>query len=151
MCNFENVYCMYVCIYVYPTLKSIYVPGLQDFCWHNIPKQGKFTKQPKNQEMSIKKLKLAIKYTNLFHARVRSPPRATSLKKTTFSIPMPSKIYPNWDFWLKNKQSGNPGMYAIWSFKTSHKVLQKMTLFKVAFENWELHHSCRIEVAIYFA
>jgi hypothetical protein len=21
-------------------------------------------------------------------------------------------MYPNWDFWFKNKQSGNPGMYS---------------------------------------
>jgi hypothetical protein len=27
---------------------------------------------------------------------------------STFSIPRPSKIYPNWDFWFKNKASGNP-------------------------------------------
>jgi hypothetical protein len=26
----------------------------------------------------------------------------------TFSIPRPSKIYPNWDFWFENKTSGNP-------------------------------------------
>jgi hypothetical protein len=27
----------------------------------------------------------------------------------TFSIPRPSKMYPNWDFWSENKPSGNPG------------------------------------------
>jgi hypothetical protein len=27
----------------------------------------------------------------------------------TFFILRPSKIYPNWDFWLENKPSGNPG------------------------------------------
>jgi hypothetical protein len=26
----------------------------------------------------------------------------------TFSIPRPSKIYPNCDFWFENKPSGNP-------------------------------------------
>jgi hypothetical protein len=26
---------------------------------------------------------------------------------TTFSIPRPSKLYPNWDFWFENKPSGN--------------------------------------------
>jgi hypothetical protein len=26
----------------------------------------------------------------------------------TFSIPRPSKLYPNWEFWSKNKPSGNP-------------------------------------------
>jgi hypothetical protein len=25
------------------------------------------------------------------------------------SIERPSKIYPNWDFWLENMASGNPG------------------------------------------
>jgi hypothetical protein len=28
---------------------------------------------------------------------------------TTSSIPRPSKLYPNWDFWFENKPSGNPG------------------------------------------
>jgi hypothetical protein len=27
---------------------------------------------------------------------------------TTFSIPRPSKIYPNWYFWFENIPSGNP-------------------------------------------
>jgi hypothetical protein len=27
----------------------------------------------------------------------------------TFSIPRPSKIYPNWDFWFEKIPSGNPG------------------------------------------
>jgi hypothetical protein len=26
----------------------------------------------------------------------------------TSSFARPSKIYPSWDFWLENKQSGNP-------------------------------------------
>jgi hypothetical protein len=26
-----------------------------------------------------------------------------------FSIPRPSKIDPNWDFWFENKPSGNSG------------------------------------------
>jgi hypothetical protein len=26
----------------------------------------------------------------------------------TFSIPRPSKIYPNWDFWFEKIPSGNP-------------------------------------------
>jgi hypothetical protein len=26
----------------------------------------------------------------------------------TFSIPRPSKIYPNWEFWFRNISSGNP-------------------------------------------
>jgi hypothetical protein len=30
------------------------------------------------------------------------------IKITTFSIPRPSKIYPNWDFGFENKPSGNP-------------------------------------------
>jgi hypothetical protein len=27
---------------------------------------------------------------------------------TTFSIPRPSKVHPNRDFWFENKPSGNP-------------------------------------------
>jgi hypothetical protein len=27
---------------------------------------------------------------------------------TTFSIPRPSKMYPNRNFWFENKPSGNP-------------------------------------------
>jgi hypothetical protein len=29
----------------------------------------------------------------------------------------PSKIYPNWDFWFENKQSGNPGFDNVLNFK----------------------------------
>jgi hypothetical protein len=32
------------------------------------------------------------------------------LSMPTFSIPRPSKIYPNWDIWNQNIPSGNPGM-----------------------------------------
>jgi hypothetical protein len=28
-----------------------------------------------------------------------------------FSLPMHSKIYPNWDFWYENIPSGNPGKW----------------------------------------
>jgi hypothetical protein len=27
----------------------------------------------------------------------------------SFSNVMPTKIYPNWDFWFENKLSGKPG------------------------------------------
>jgi hypothetical protein len=30
------------------------------------------------------------------------------IKITTFSMPWPSKIYPNWTFLIENKPSGNP-------------------------------------------
>jgi hypothetical protein len=39
---------------------------------------------------------MAIKYPKL------------SKNITTFSIPRPSKIDPNWDIWFENKPSGNP-------------------------------------------
>jgi hypothetical protein len=32
----------------------------------------------------------------------------------TFPIPRPSKIYPNWDFWFENIQSGSPGCEVAW-------------------------------------
>jgi hypothetical protein len=32
----------------------------------------------------------------------------SKMAKEYFSIPWPSKIYPNWDFWFENKPSGNP-------------------------------------------
>jgi hypothetical protein len=28
----------------------------------------------------------------------------------TFSIPRPSKIYPNWDLWFEKKPPGNPAL-----------------------------------------
>jgi hypothetical protein len=37
------------------------------------------------------------------------------IKKTTFSIPRPSKIYPNWGFWYENKPSGNPALDVVLS------------------------------------
>jgi hypothetical protein len=35
-----------------------------------------------------------------------------SLNIPTSSIAIPSNIYPNWDFWLENIPSGNPGALA---------------------------------------
>jgi hypothetical protein len=32
------------------------------------------------------------------------------LNVPTFSIPRPSKIFPNWDFWFENIPSGNPDL-----------------------------------------
>jgi hypothetical protein len=31
-----------------------------------------------------------------------------AVKKPRFSIPRPSKFYPNWDLWNENIPSGNP-------------------------------------------
>jgi hypothetical protein len=31
--------------------------------------------------------------------------------KQTFSIPMTSKFFSNWDFWFENIPSGNPAMH----------------------------------------
>jgi hypothetical protein len=36
-----------------------------------------------------------------------------ALKSTNNTISRPSKIYPNWNFWLENKTSGNPGLKAL--------------------------------------
>jgi hypothetical protein len=32
-------------------------------------------------------------------------------KEMKFSLPRPSQIYQNWDFWFENIPSGNPGRY----------------------------------------
>jgi hypothetical protein len=40
----------------------------------------------------------------------------------TFSIPRPSKIYPNWDFWFDNKPSGNLGL--------AQEFFNSLTIFK---------------------
>jgi hypothetical protein len=37
-----------------------------------------------------------------------------AIKYTKFSIPSLYKIYPNWDFWYGNIQSGNPGGETLW-------------------------------------
>jgi hypothetical protein len=38
---------------------------------------------------------------------------------STFSNLRPSKIYPNWDFWVENKRSGNPGPDLISGHRTN--------------------------------
>jgi hypothetical protein len=40
----------------------------------------------------------------------------------TISIPRPFKIYPNWDFWLKNKPSGKPGFDSSRRRNKSHRT-----------------------------
>jgi hypothetical protein len=36
-------------------------------------------------------------------------PNSHKIYIPTSSIARPSKIYPDWDFWLENMSSGNPG------------------------------------------
>jgi hypothetical protein len=43
---------------------------------------------------------MAVKYSQM------------ALNIPTFSIPTPSKIYPNWDFWFENLPSGNPALHS---------------------------------------
>jgi uncharacterized protein involved in tolerance to divalent cations len=54
-----------------------------------------------NQEI----YQLAIKYTNWSY----NVPNGHIPIISTSSIARPSKIYPNWDFWLENIPSGNHG------------------------------------------
>jgi hypothetical protein len=72
---------------------------LSDFCRHNIPKRGKIyqiaTKLPHGHKM----YQAAVIYSKW--------PK----NKPNFSIPRPSKIYPNWDFWFENIPSGNPVLH----------------------------------------
>jgi hypothetical protein len=41
-----------------------------------------------------------------------------------FSIPRPSKINPNLDFWFENKPSGNPDMYIHYEFQVAKVTLK---------------------------
>jgi hypothetical protein len=48
-----------------------------------------------------------------------------AVKYTNNSIPMPSQIYPNFDFWYENLPSGNPereNKFAAEAMKKSIKV-----------------------------
>jgi hypothetical protein len=75
------------------------------FYWNNIPKREKiyqvtikYTKWSQNIPSGRKIDQIAIKYTNIFLAT-------------------PSKIYPNWDFWLENMPPGNPAA----KYNTQHR------------------------------
>jgi hypothetical protein len=63
--------------------------------WYNIPKRENkpnYHKIPQNVPNGSKMLLMAITYVHI----------------PTYSIPRPSKIYPNRDFWFENILSGNP-------------------------------------------
>jgi hypothetical protein len=47
-----------------------------------------------------------------------------------FSIPRPSKIYPNWDFWFESKPSGNPAFSGMSDRRCLHSLIwpQSMTV-----------------------
>jgi hypothetical protein len=73
---------------------------LPDFSWSKHSKTEKIYQFTINctKRLYIHKLyQMAVKYSKL------------SSNVTIFSIPRPSKFYPNWDFWFENKSSGNPG------------------------------------------
>jgi predicted secreted protein len=64
---------------------------LPDFSKYDIPKQGKIYQNYQ---------------TTITHAKW---PKNIQI----FSIPRPSKIYLNWDFWFENIPSGNPDTYIL--------------------------------------
>jgi hypothetical protein len=70
---------------------------LPNFSWHNIPKLGEIhqisTKYPKGKTM--------YEMAEIYSKWSKNAP--------AFSVPRPSKIYPNWDFWFEDIPSGNPG------------------------------------------
>jgi hypothetical protein len=71
----------------------------------------KCTKLPQNLPIGRKIYQMAIKYTN---------------------IKRPCKIYPKWDFWFENIQSGNPGTgWPDESAKISPKVRPNRYLSKI--------------------
>jgi hypothetical protein len=75
--------------------------GLPDFSWHKVPKWRKIYRIITTLPNDLKIYQMTVKYS-------KRP------KLLTFSIARPSKIYPNWDFWVENIPSGNPGMNGDW-------------------------------------
>jgi hypothetical protein len=90
--------------------------GLPDFSWSKIPTRGKiyqittnYTKWPKNR------------------------PNGHKIPIPNFSIAIPSKIYPNWDFWFENKPSGNTGLMLTTARDLFYKTLLRVKTFRVNF------------------
>jgi hypothetical protein len=81
---------------------DVYLPGLPDFSWHNIPKRGKIYHIAKALPNGHKIYQITLNIQNY---------QKMVYKHFPFYV-RPSKIYPNWDFWLKNKTSGNPATYS---------------------------------------
>jgi hypothetical protein len=50
-----------------------------------------------------------------------------------FSIPRPSKIYPNWDFWYENIPSGNPNI----GFLKVRKTIRLSIFSGINNESWD--------------
>jgi hypothetical protein len=69
----------------------------------------------KNLPNDLKLYQTAIKYSTW------------SLNSTTFSIPRPSKIYPNWYFWFLKKPSGNPA-YVLFTVPSEIRVGLKILM-----------------------
>jgi hypothetical protein len=64
--------------------------GLPGLPWHKIPKWGKLYQITTKLLNDHKIYQWAVIYSKM------------AKEYTTFSIPRPSKIYPNWDFWFDN-------------------------------------------------
>jgi hypothetical protein len=95
--------------------------GLPDFSWHNAPKRGEIYQTTRN----------LTSYLNIYQIVIMHSKWALNIP--TFSIQIPSKIYPNWDFWYENIPSGNPDRRRLRHVKCiplrqSHKLMQPINM-----------------------
>jgi hypothetical protein len=81
------------------------------FLGPNIPKRKNITKLPQNTPNGHKLYQKDIKYS-----------------RWSFSIPRPTKVYPNWDFRYENKPSGISGQES----KRRYKAKKTTGTFAVA-------------------
>jgi hypothetical protein len=127
---------------------------LPDFSWHNIPKQGKISQTAPKLPNSHNIYEMAVIYFKWPH------------NVPTFSIPRPSKIDPNWDFWYENMPSGNPdadegffvwvsesGFLCLWHFEVGAVTLSRKcgfvtSLFFYFYFLWLLCRECHKSIAV---
>jgi hypothetical protein len=86
------------------------------FSWYNIPKREKVYDMTTTFTKNYKLHQMAVKYSE----RRQSIP--------TFSIPRPSKIDSNWEFWFEKYTSVNPVSFQVY-FYSGHEFLFKELFF----------------------
>jgi hypothetical protein len=74
--------------------------ALPEFSWYNIPKRWNIDQIPAKCIYQM-----AMKYMYQMVMKYSEWPQNIP----TLSVPKPSKIFQNWDFWFENVPSGNPG------------------------------------------